>query len=178
MALSRCGVFLATGSSDGTARVWATESGKGSHTLEADKSPVVAAKFTKDMFAGTQNDTLLVTLSASFVIRWWSIWSGKCVFHIEMPKTISLAFAPNGKAMLGGTKDRRVVLQGTHRNFYRLFDGHDGAVNSVAFAPGFVWEDTEAVSMAPGSSDYTSMGNCLSKPSERDAPTVSEEVAL
>lgn len=130
-AFSRDGRWVATGSLDGTTRVWETASG---HELIRvnQEAPVEAIALSPD-------DRWLAT-GGGKAIKVWNVATGKELtrgVHSSSVKTI--AFSPNGKWLASGTLDGTVKLWHTSTSQEVTIVGHHDEVWAVTFSPNSRW---------------------------------------
>jgi FOG: WD40 repeat len=131
VAFSPDGRTLATGSSDGTARLWDITSGKQIATLRGHESKVISVAFSPD-------GRTLATGSNDNTARLWEVASGKEIALLRGHATIltSVAFSPDGRLLATTSWDMTARLWdvATGQEIAAL-RGHESEVNSVAFSP-------------------------------------------
>ena len=144
VAFSPDGKRIATGSSDGTAKIWKLDSGTLTLCLLGHTSSIHSVAFS-------QNGKLLATGSYDKTAKIWSLDSGKLVINLQgHTKCIrSVAFSPNGKWLATGSEDNSAKIWDIQSGIQALsLRGHLDAVYSVAFSP-------DGKRLATGSYDKT-----------------------
>jgi Tol biopolymer transport system component len=134
---------LATGSSDGTARLWDTDTGRQVMRLQGQTGTVFSVAFSRD-------GRLLATGSADGTARLWDTDTGREVRYRGQTGTVfSVAFSRDGRLLATGSADGTARLWDTDtgREVMRL-EVQTRAVFSVAFSP-------DGRRLATGSSDRT-----------------------
>jgi WD40 repeat protein len=138
-----------TGSADGTAILWDTQTGKqvGQFSQiinQKVKSPVLSVAFSPD---GNQ----VLTGGADTTAQLWDVLTGKLKFVLAGHKdqVLSVAFSTDGTQVLTGSGDGTAILWDvqtqTGKSLYQ-FRGHKDQVTSVAFS-------TDGESVLTGSND-------------------------
>jgi len=144
VAFSPDGVLLATASSDNTARLWGTATGKCILTLTGHTEGVLAVAFRP-------YGTLLAIASGDQTARLWHLATGKCIqtFTGHKSNVNDAAVSPDGTllATASGDQTARLWDLATGRCI-RTLTGHAGPLMSVAFRP-------DGVLLATASSDNT-----------------------
>jgi hypothetical protein len=134
------GKVLASGSYDGTVRLWDAGTGAALSTLEGHSDIVNSAAFSP-------NGKVLVSGSWDHTVRLWDAGTGAAISTLEghSDAVYSVAFSPDGKVLASGSYDRTVRLwdAGTGAALSTL-EGHSGIVDCVAF-----WDDI--IGVAPQS---------------------------
>ncbi|KAH1029946.1 hypothetical protein HUJ05_003092 [Dendroctonus ponderosae] len=104
LAISRNSKYLASGSHDGTARLWSLRSGKLMRIFAGHSEAVMCADFHP-------NSLYLATGSADRNIRVWCLNNAKTVrlLHAAKKEIYSVVFSPNGQ-YLASSDDRRVEI--------------------------------------------------------------------
>jgi len=138
------GKVLASGSKDGTVRLWEADTGKALALLDAGEKTITAVAFAPDgktLAAGSLDQT----------VRLWEVASGKqvCQLRGHSDGVWSVAFAPDGcvLASTAGRNDKTIRLWevATGREIRQL-KGHLDLVGTVAFSP-------DGKTLASGSQD-------------------------
>lgn len=168
VAVSSDGQTIASGSEDGTVRLWHRSSGQSVMTLHGHTHAVWSVAFSLD-------GCTLVSASLDGTIRLWQRSSGQCqqVLRHHRSGVWSVAFAPatsslpQGQQFASGSQDQTIQLwelRDEHAELtvhpLRTFTGHTSWIRCVAFSP-------DGQILASGSSDgilklwHLETGTCL-----------------
>ncbi|KAJ6070716.1 hypothetical protein N7467_012035 [Penicillium canescens] len=137
------GRLLASGSSDGTIRLWDTVTGALQETLNGHSDSVYAVAFSP-------NDRLLASGSSDKTIRLWDTATGALhqTLKCHSRSVCTVAFSHDGQMLASGSDDKTIRLWDTATGaLQQTLEGHSGSVCAVAFSP-----DSR---LASGSSDGT-----------------------
>ncbi|EPE02713.1 hypothetical protein F503_04062 [Ophiostoma piceae UAMH 11346] len=124
------GTQLASGSYDGTIKLWDTASGECTRTLQGHTGSVTSVVFSP-------NGTQLASGSDDETIRLWDTASGECTRTLEGHTDIvmSVIFSPNGTQLASGSYDKTIKLWDTASGeCTRTLQGHSDSVTSAVFS--------------------------------------------
>jgi WD40 repeat protein/serine/threonine protein kinase len=138
VAFSPVGRWLATGSQDGTARLWDLATGRQRYRLEGHSAPVMTVAFHPD-------GKMLATSSMDGTIALWDPDTGKQIRVLTSgcrgfphPR---IQFSPDGRLLAQGTEDGAVRLwDASSGETYKTIPGlHHGLVRSAAISSDGKW---------------------------------------
>jgi len=138
LRFSNDGKLLASGGYDQTVKVWEVSTGMNLQTLTGHESPVQAVAFSPDDLIVASGSGDFTKDSSDTSIRIWEVLSGKETQRFEghLKSTSTLAFNSNGRYLVSGGWDNRVILWSVSGNkLLRAYEGHTEKVNTVKFNP-------------------------------------------
>ena len=144
VAFSPDNQLLASGSVDGTIKLWDAVSGKELKTLTGLMGEINSVAFSPD-------SKTLASGSWDKTIKLWDVVSGKEIKTLKghTNRVFSVAFSPNGKMLASASSDKTIKLWDiVSGGELKTLSGHTDFVNSVAFSP-------DGKTLASGSSDKT-----------------------
>ena len=148
VSFSPDGAQLASGSDDGTVKLWDVGSRETIATLEGHTDDITSVAFSPI-------DDLLASGSYDETIKLWNIESRETIATLEghTDYVNSVAFSPDGTVLASGSGDGTIKLWNvaTHKTIATL-EGHAETFNSVAFSP-------DGTVLASGSGDFYSDGS-------------------
>ncbi|MEW6498771.1 MAG: AAA-like domain-containing protein, partial [Cyanobacteriota bacterium] len=128
VSFSPNGKYIATGSDDGSARLWDKE-GHQIAAFEGHQGGVWSVSFSP-------NGEYVATGSDDGSARLWDIEGHQiAAFEGHQRRVWSVSFSPNGEYIVTGSSDRTARLWDKEGNQIATFEGHQGRVLSVSFSP-------------------------------------------
>ena len=131
LAAVHSGSVIATGSADGTARLWDVHTGGELFALDADTGAVRAVDLSPDgEFAATGGEDGMV--------RVWSAADGSLLqtFEGHEKPVHAVDYAPDGKTLLSAGADGSIQVWDVDAGMtVRTLAGHEGAVRTAVFSP-------------------------------------------
>ena len=144
VSFSPDGATLASGSLDGTVRLWAVATGEAIATLEGHTDGVYSVSFSPD-------GATLASGSLDGTVRLWAVATGEAIATLEghTDGVYSVSFSPDGATLASGSLDGTVRLWAVVTGEpIATLEGHTNAVYSVSFSP-------DGATLASGSLDGT-----------------------
>jgi small GTP-binding protein len=131
VAIDPVGLTLASGSDEGTVKLWELHSGNLLHTLEGHRETVFSVAFSP-------TESILASAGDYGLLKLWEPNSGKLLHALEGHRepVFSVAFDPTGRTLASGSADKTVKQwESKNGNLLRTLVGHKNSVGSVAFDP-------------------------------------------
>lgn len=128
---------LASGSVDGTIKLWDLTTGQATHTFTAHDWPGLRAGV---LSVGYSNDgTLLVSAGADGIIKLWDVGTGEELRSYTRQghtgAVTAVAFSPAGSVFVSAGVDGTLKFWNPNLSFpVKTLNGHGGAVTSLAFS--------------------------------------------
>jgi hypothetical protein len=126
---------VATGSADGTVRVWNPQSEQALAVLRGHRGPVVCVAMSAD-------GSRVVSADGGPGVRLWDVATQRAIRTLILPSPIAaVALSPDGEVIAcgeegGGAVERPVrLLRAGDDTVFLLQPGHAGGVTSLAFSP-------------------------------------------
>ncbi len=144
VALSPDGRTLASGTYNGTTRVWDAKTGKRLHTLREHTEGVTSLSLSPD-------GRTLASGSWDRTVRVWDAKTGdhKLTFEGHKDGVRSVMFSPDGRTLASGSYDNTIQLWDVNTGDHKLtLEGHTHYVRSAVFSP-------DGNTLASGSYDRT-----------------------
>lgn len=144
VAVSPDGQTVATGSFDGSIKLWNLHSGGMESLLAGHFGAVWAVAISPD-------GQTLASASSDKTIKLWNIRTGELLETLNghTGSVFSVAFSPNGKTLASVSEDKTIKLWDTRTGIEeRTLKGHNDEVQTVAFSP-------DNKTLVTGSSDGT-----------------------
>jgi WD40 repeat protein/CHAT domain-containing protein len=138
------GKLLASGSGDGTIKLWDGKTGILRHTLMGHSGGVTSVSFSP-------NGKTLASGSGDMTIKLWDVKTGTVIHTLSghTAGVTSVSYSPDGKTLASGSGDQTIkvwdIKTGT---VIHTFSGHTSDVNSVSYSP-------DGRTLASGSGDKT-----------------------
>jgi WD40 repeat protein/transcriptional regulator with XRE-family HTH domain len=133
VAFSPDGKLLASGSNDQSIKLWAVATNVCLRTIQTELDMFWSVAFSPDgsLVAGCGNRP---------AIGLWRVDNGKPLKELETEAqgsaVYSIAFSPDGKNLLSGSKDGTLCLYDLSREApFKTWQGHNSLIRSVAFSP-------------------------------------------
>jgi hypothetical protein len=143
VAWNRDGRFVATGSHDGTVKIWDAASGRVINTLAGHDNLVFSVAWSPD-------GTRLASGSDDRTVKVWDPSSGRVLNTLSHDSFVfSVSWSPDGTHLASGSADDTVRLwESSSGRFVNSLSGHDNSVLTVTWSP-------DGTRLASGSADRT-----------------------
>jgi WD40 repeat protein len=124
------GAWIATGSSDRTARIWDARTGALVHTLTGFSAEVWRVQFSPD-------GAHLLTAGREGNVMMWSVATGARVWSVRHGARVrDAAFSHDGtRVATGGDSETVELRDAADGRLLHTLAGHTGAINALAFSP-------------------------------------------
>jgi WD40 repeat protein len=131
VACSPDGQMIASGSADGTIKIWRASDGTLIRTLVGHLSAVNGVAFSND-------GTLLVSGSSDVTTRIWRVSDGRLLHTMTIQwwtQVRSVAFSPTNSTLAASAVEGEIVLWDALTGNYTQYFSHGAIVDCIAFAP-------------------------------------------
>lgn len=134
-------VIIASGSDDGTVRLWDATTGRLVRELEGHGGQILSVRFSHD-------GKYLASSSDDWYVRIWDAATGEMVRELGSRKPVtSVCFSPDGSSLVSGSSGKYAYLWDvTTGKMVREFESYGGSTKTVCFSP-------DGSLLASGSSD-------------------------
>ena len=139
LAFNSDGNILATGSRDGTAKLWNASNGSLITTLEGHSNPVSTLAFNPDgNILATGSSDILGTGNEESTVKLWRVSDGSLITTLEghIDSIGTLAFHPEGDILATGSWDGTAKLwRVSDGSLITTLEGHTDGIETLAFHP-------------------------------------------
>jgi len=102
--------YFASGSDDGTAKIWSMDSTNPLHSFAHDRG-IFSLRWCPTPSKNSNAPRILATASFDLLVRLWDVNSGTCLHKFANEDTVhSIAFTPDGKYIATGSFDTTVKI--------------------------------------------------------------------
>lgn len=140
LAVNAKGTDFASGSSNGTLKIWSVEgiSGQKSQTMLRGRAIAQLGSQINALAFHPKNSNILVSGDQAGTLQVWDIAQGKSILTLtrSADRITSLSISPDGQYVASGSYDQLIRIWNLETGtLIRTLSGHDSVVADVAFSP-------------------------------------------
>ncbi|KAM0180132.1 hypothetical protein ACHAPF_002666 [Botrytis cinerea] len=129
------GTKVASGSSDGTIRLWDTATGESLQTFEGRSNSVNSTAFLRSI-TFSPDGTKITSCSSDGTIRLWDTATSELLQMFEGDSSSVYSISLDGTKVASGSSDGTIRLWNTATSeLLQSFQGHSDSIRSIAFSP-------------------------------------------